>query len=92
MKYVYNIHTGYTLVPEAFDHEFKNIRSKDSLLVQQERKIEDAKNAIEYNIRGLLNYYKQFEDINPMDNGKVEELESLAKHMIHALYSYREFK
>lgn len=76
----------------SFTFEPKNIHRDDYGIVQNKRRIEDAKSNIEDLIRGTITYYKQFDNIEPSNNGAVEELEGFSKYLTKQLNPYRNFR
>lgn len=89
---VYDPKRGWIdLVPENFEFSPKNIRSDDSLLIENQRIIEDSKHNIEQLLRGAINYYNRFEQIDPADRGAVDELQTLSNRLSKQLNDLRRF-
>ena len=75
-----------------FNFEPQNIQKDDLPTRQNKRRIEDAKSNIEDLIRGTINYYHNFENIQSNEQGRVDELEKFSHYLTRQLNSYRNFK
>jgi len=76
----------------GFNFEPTNIQKEDLPTRQNRRRIEDEKDNIEELIRGTINYYRTFENIQPHENGRVDELEKFSNYITQYLNPYRNFK
>ncbi len=80
------------IMENGFNFEPKNIQKHDLPTRQNQRRIEDAKSNIEELIRGTIQYYKGFDNIQPQDDGRVRELEQFSAYLTKQLNPYRNFK
>ena len=75
-----------------FNFEPQNIQKDDLPTRQNKRRIEDAKSNIEDLIRSTIHYYRNFENIQPQEQGQVDELVKFSNYLTRQLDSYRNFK
>ncbi len=68
-----------------FNFEPQNIQKDDLPTRQNKRRIEDL-------IRGTIHYYRNFENIQPQEQGQVDELVKFSNYLTRQLNSYRNFK
>lgn len=75
-----------------FNFEPQNIQKDDLPTRQNKRRIEDAKSNIEDLIQGTINYYRNLENIQPNEQGRVDQLEKFSHYLTRQLNSFRNIK